>query len=113
MSSIEDEVCEDMKNHNNAKSDVGEKAVENLVEKMQERAKMGHEKYGTTMDRKDLTETEWETHLQEELMDAAIYMTKLRTLNTEKWWFTRISGGLYWMIIRQLIIMEMDKLADK
>jgi len=113
MSKIEDEVCEDLKNHSNAQSDVGEEAVENLIDKIQERAKMGHKKYGTTMERTDLTESEWETHLQEELMDAAIYMTRLMQINSEKWWFTRISGGLYWMINRQMIIMEMKRLADE
>ena len=43
-----------------------------------ERAKFGKEKYGTTMERNDLTLLEWFQHLQEELMDATVYVEKLK-----------------------------------
>jgi hypothetical protein len=55
MSSIEDKVCE----------------------KITGRAKVGKAKYGVTMERTDLTTLEWLTHLQEELMDAAVYVERL------------------------------------
>tara|TARA_R100001460_G_scaffold1040_1_gene4222 strand:- start:89 stop:283 length:195 start_codon:yes stop_codon:yes gene_type:complete len=55
MSRIEDEVCE----------------------KIQGRAKVGEVKYGVTMERADLTLLEWLQHLQEELMDAAVYVQRL------------------------------------
>lgn len=55
MSSIEDKVCE----------------------KIQERSKVGKSKYGVTMERTDLNTIEWLTHLQEELMDAAVYVERL------------------------------------
>ena len=55
MSKIEDEVCRKIK----ARSDVGKK------------------KYGVTMEEEVLSIQEWLTHLQEELMDAAVYVEKL------------------------------------
>ena len=42
------------------------------------RAKIGEKKYGTTMDREDLTLMDWLQHLQEELLDAAVYVEKLK-----------------------------------
>ena len=46
---------------------------------IQERKKLGSAKYGTSMERTDLSEKEWLQHLQEELTDAAIYAEKLKT----------------------------------
>ena len=57
MSKVEDEVCE-------------------LI---QARAKVGLEKYGVTMEREDFTHLDWLTYLQEELMDAVVYLQRLRT----------------------------------
>jgi len=36
-------------------------------------------KYGTTLNRTDLSEVEWLNHLQEELMDATAYIEKLKS----------------------------------
>lgn len=55
MSRIEDEVCA----------------------KIQQRAEVGKKKYGVTMERGDLNLLEWLQHLQEELMDAAVYVQRL------------------------------------
>ena len=52
--------------------------VQEVVNKYQERSKAGYLKYGTTLDRKDLTVDTWLKHLQEELMDATVYIQKLR-----------------------------------
>jgi hypothetical protein len=55
--------------------------IEDIVVTMiQERAMKGEAKYGTTMDRNDLSIQEWLTHLQEELLDGAIYIQKLKEL---------------------------------
>ncbi len=52
--------------------------IEDVVcQKIQLRAAIGKEKYGTTMRRVDLTELQWLTHAQEEAMDLAIYLQKL------------------------------------
>ena len=53
--------------------------IENAVAKqILLRAKVGEKKYGTTMDRDDLSLGEWLQHLQEELLDAAVYVEKLK-----------------------------------
>ena len=52
--------------------------VENVKTIYDLRAKKGKEKYGTTMERNDLSFVEWLIHLQEELMDATIYLEKLK-----------------------------------
>ena len=48
-----------------------------VLTKYRERATKGQEKYGTTLDRTDLTAQQWLLHLQEELMDATLYCEKL------------------------------------
>ena len=57
MSKIEDEVCEII----------------------QQRAEIGLNKYGVTMERDDLERDDWLEHLQHELMDAVVYIQRLRT----------------------------------
>jgi len=50
---------------------------EQVCAKIRERAKVGKRKYGVTMEREDLNLHDWLTHLQEELMDAAVYVERL------------------------------------
>ncbi|MFZ9681499.1 MAG: hypothetical protein ACO3CL_08790 [Bacteroidia bacterium] len=54
--------------------------VEGVIDQFRTRAEQGEVKYGTTMDRNDLTPMEWIQHLQEELMDAVVYLQKIKTL---------------------------------
>lgn len=58
MSRIEDEVCK----------------------KIQQRAEIGKKKYGVTMEEEVLSIREWLNHLQQELMDASVYVEKLLEL---------------------------------
>jgi len=53
------------------------KIEDRVCEKIEERAKVGKSKYGVTMDRGDLSKEQWLVHLQEELMDASVYIEKL------------------------------------
>ncbi len=53
--------------------------VENVKTSYDNRSKKGKEKYGKTLERNDLTFIEWLQHLQEELMDATLYIEKLKT----------------------------------
>jgi hypothetical protein len=56
--------------------------VEEVIDLFRKRSEQGLKKYGTTLDRDDLSESEWIQHLQEELMDAILYLTKLKnTIN--------------------------------
>jgi len=52
--------------------------VQSINEKLVGRAEVGFNKYGATMDRDDLSEVEWITHAQEELLDMLLYMEKLK-----------------------------------
>ncbi len=45
-----------------------------------EREERGFKKYGTTMDRNDLSLSEWIQHLKEELLDAILYLEKIQTI---------------------------------
>jgi hypothetical protein len=54
--------------------------VEGVIDQFRTRAEQGYVKYGTTMDRNDLTPMQWIQHLQEELMDAVVYLQKIKTL---------------------------------
>lgn len=54
--------------------------VEAVVSKIRHRSAVGIKKYNTTMDRNDLSTEQWMTHLQEELMDAIIYLQKLKSM---------------------------------
>lgn len=60
--------------------------VQGVIGKYQERSNVGIDKYGVTLDRKDLNLLQWLTHLQEELMDATLYIEKLKreTANENK-----------------------------
>lgn len=64
MSKVEDEVCR----------------------KIQARAEVGLSKYGTTLERTDLTELDWLIHAQEEAMDLANYLEVLIQKRTARDW---------------------------
>ena len=53
--------------------------VESVIEQFKQRSEVGINKYGVTLDRKDLTPLDWMNHLQQELMDATLYIEKLKT----------------------------------
>jgi hypothetical protein len=52
--------------------------VKSIIDRFETRAEMGNKKYGTDLDRKDLTPLEWVQHLQDELHDAYLYSEKLK-----------------------------------
>lgn len=58
-----------------------DKIVQQVVSKYTERSDRGYQKYGTTLEEnnKDI----YLRHLQEELMDATLYLEKLLTLDKE------------------------------
>lgn len=67
-----------------------------VINKITERAKMGKEKYGVTMDRNDLTHKQWLIHAQEEAMDSAIYLQKLIELETVKEGDYKVANNHTW-----------------
>ena len=52
--------------------------VESVVKQFQQRSEVGIKKYGVTLDRTDLKFNDWVQHMQEELMDAILYLEKLK-----------------------------------
>ena len=55
-----------------------DKFVKQVIGKYLDRAEAGLQKYGTNLERNDLTTDEWLNHLQEELMDATLYIERLK-----------------------------------
>jgi len=55
-----------------------DKIVEKVKSKFTERSEKGIAKYGATLEREDLNLVDWLSHLQEELMDATLYIEKLK-----------------------------------
>lgn len=55
-----------------------DKNVDEVCQMLQDRAWVGFKKYGVTTERKDIDLQGWLQHLQEELLDAAIYIQRLK-----------------------------------
>ena len=53
--------------------------VKNVITQLRSREEKGMSKYGVNTERKDLSTLEWLQHLQEELMDATVYIEKLKS----------------------------------
>ena len=58
--------------------------VNSVLSKFIDRSKLGIQKYGTTLDRNDLSITDWYTHMQEELMYAILYLEKIKQETQKK-----------------------------
>ena len=56
--------------------------VERVVDKFVSRSDVGYEKYGVTLDEDKSNIFQWINHLQEELMDAVLYLQKLKEEST-------------------------------
>jgi hypothetical protein len=62
----------------NCQSDVYKEVISDLIS----REKMGRAKYGTTVDKANLSEREWMQHAYEEALDFAIYLKRM--MNNKK-----------------------------
>jgi hypothetical protein len=58
--------------------------VERVVDKFVMRSDVGFAKYGVTLEDDKSNLFEWVNHLQEELMDAVLYLQKLKETTTEE-----------------------------
>jgi hypothetical protein len=54
--------------------------LKQLISEYESREQRGFEKYGTTMDRTDLSLSEWVQHALEESMDLSLYLFKIKQL---------------------------------
>jgi len=61
-----------------ASRNIVDSVVESVVKKFRDRSRVGIEKYGTTLDRKDIDFDGWADHMQMELMDGILYLERLR-----------------------------------
>ena len=64
--------------------------VEKVITQLRSREEQGMKKYGVNTERSDLSTLEWLQHLQEELMDASVYIEKLKNEMKE----TRVVMGV-------------------
>tara|TARA_R100000353_G_scaffold50505_1_gene40029 strand:- start:5903 stop:6085 length:183 start_codon:yes stop_codon:yes gene_type:complete len=53
------------------------KIEKQVCEKILQRSEVGKKKYGITMEEEILSIRQWLIHLQEELMDATVYVEKI------------------------------------
>ena len=58
--------------------------VERVVDKFVSRSDVGFAKYGVTLEDDKSNLFQWINHLQEELMDAVLYLQKLKETTTEE-----------------------------
>ncbi len=58
--------------------------VERVVDKFVSRSDVGYEKYGVTLAEDKSNIFQWINHLQEELMDAVLYLQKLKEESTDE-----------------------------
>lgn len=57
-----------------------DKIVQEVISRFDKRSEIGIKKYGTTLEENNTDD--FLNHLQEELMDAILYIEKLKTLKT-------------------------------
>jgi hypothetical protein len=57
---------------------IEDQIVLRVLSRFSERSQVGINKYNTTLERTDLSTLEWLTHLQDELMDATLYVERLK-----------------------------------
>ena len=56
-----------------------DKIVQQVIDKFNQRSEVGIKKYGTTLEQNN--NDDFLNHLQEELMDAILYIEKLKSIN--------------------------------
>ena len=54
--------------------------VTSVIKQFEERSIKGKEKYGTDLDRTDLSLLEWIEHAKQEHMDAILYLEKIKQI---------------------------------
>lgn len=78
--------------------------VYSIVSQFVDRAKIGKEKYGVTLDRDDLSILDWIQHAQEEHMDAILYLEKIKKVVDNKIVVEKVSEQA-----DNIVIVNIDK----
>ena len=84
MISFRSEPVSESESKSEKNNELTDTVVKSVIEKYTERSILGQKKYGTTLDRDDLSVTDWIVHVQEELMDATLYLEKLHRVLKDK-----------------------------
>lgn len=64
--------------HLSKMSNIRDKVIERVINKIKARSDVGYKKYGVTLHDDEQTLETWLTHIQEELMDAVNYIEKAK-----------------------------------
>ena len=59
-------------------SNIRDKVIERVINKIKSRSDVGYKKYGVTLHNDEQSLETWLTHIQEELMDAVNYIEKAK-----------------------------------
>lgn len=52
--------------------------VQTVIDKFKQRSELGQKKYNTTLENNTAPFLDWVNHMQEELMDAILYLEKMK-----------------------------------
>jgi electron transfer flavoprotein alpha/beta subunit len=58
--------------------------LKQVIDDMRKREAKGKTEYGTTLDRKDLSENDWMDYAYEEALDLSLYLKKIILNRTDK-----------------------------
>jgi|TARA_B110000467_G_C18167898_1_gene393480 hypothetical protein len=78
---IDAPILSNIENHKPFNVPTNDSIVNSIISQFISRSAMGYKKYGTTLDRTDLSLLDWIQHAQEEMMDGILYLEKIK--NTE------------------------------
>lgn len=63
---------------------VNDTIAKSVINEIKSRSERGVNKYGTTLDRTDLSVVDWIQHAKEEALDLALYLEKIKQELTNK-----------------------------
>jgi hypothetical protein len=79
--------------------------VVSVLHKFINRAQFGKEKYGTDLDREDLSFLDWVNHAQEEHMDAILYLEKMRKVEMKRLTENSSHSDTWKIMLQWMLIM--------
>ena len=77
-------IKEEVENKVPFKGPTSDSIVNLVISEFISRSNVGLEKYGTTLDRGDLSLMDWVQHAQEEMMDGILYLEKIKKLERHR-----------------------------
>lgn len=78
---------------------IEDKIVLRVLARFNERSQVGINKYNTTLERTDLSTLEWLQHLQDEMMDATLYVERLKDEFTNRQLYMVDKDGQYHKLV--------------